>query len=641
MSGGEERAFAAADGHGDVPVDRRRGLDPAVGGRRRRRWRSPSPATTSCSTRRSSATAACARWSRARATAWSARSAGRRTPSAAAVAAQRALAAEPWPAGAELRVRMAVHTGEAQLRDERQLRRPGAQPLLPGSARIGHGGQVLVSAATAALVADRLPDGATLVDLGVHRLKDLGRPEHVWQLVHPDLPSEFPPLRSLDAFRHNLPVQLTPLIGRQGEIADVGGLLAGERLVTLTGSAGCGQDPPGPRRRRRGARRAPRRRVVGRAGPAGRPGAVGRAALAAVGAREAPGVLGRPTSWRSRSATQPSLLVLDNCEHLIARCAELVAELLAANPAVVGAGHQPRAARRAGRDHLAGAVAALPDTRSELSTSRRCRSTTPSSLFVERARRARPSFARDRRQRAGGRPDLPPPRRHPAGHRAGRRPLPAAVGRADRRRARRPLPAPHRRRPHRDGPPADPRRRRSTGATTGSTTPSRSRSAASACSPDPFPLEAAEAVVAAPAATSTPPRCSTSSADSSTRASSSPTKAPAASSRYRLLETLRAYALDRARAAGELTIVRDAHAAWWADWLEPRGAMPTDDILDEIEEFHANLKAALDWSVDQTRLGLRLLRGRRQGLGAIWAEPATPWPPPTASSPTTTPSGTR
>ena len=85
--------------------------------------------------------------------------------------------------------------------------------------------------------------------------------------------------------------------------------------------------------------------------------------------------------------------------------------------------------------------------------------------------------------------------------------------------------------------------------------------------------------------------------------------------RYRLLETLRAYALDRARTAGELTVVRDAHATWWADWLEPRGAMPTDDILDEIDEFHANLKAALDWSTDQPALGLRLLRDVADRLG--------------------------
>ena len=76
---------------------------------------------------------------------------------------------------------------------------------------------------------------------------------------------------------------------------------------------------------------------------------------------------------------------------------------------------------------------------------------------------------------------------------------------------------------------------------------------------------------------------------------------------------MRAFALDRARTAGELTLVRDAHATWWADWLEPRGAMPTDDILDEIDEFHANLIAALDWSVDDPR-------------SASASSVASPWP---------------
>ena len=87
--------------------------------------------------------------------------------------------------------------------------------------------------------------------------------------------------------------------------------------------------------------------------------------------------------------------------------------------------------------------------------------------------------------------------------------------------------------------------------------------------------------------------------------------------RYRLLETLRAYALDRARAAGELNDLRDAHAVWWTDWLEPRGTMPTDEILEEVEEYHDNLTAALDWAAGQPPLGLRLLRP--------WPDPWRAW----------------
>ncbi len=159
---------------------------------------------------------------------------------AAALEAQRALTSEGWPTAAELRVRMAVHTGEAQQRDERNY----FGPVVIRCARIrdvGHGGQVLVSDATASLVADVLPAGAWLDDLGVVRLKDLGRPERVWQLVHHELALEFPPLRGLDSYPQNLPAQMTPLIGRGRDIVAVAKLLDTERLVTLTGAGGVGK----------------------------------------------------------------------------------------------------------------------------------------------------------------------------------------------------------------------------------------------------------------------------------------------------------------------------------------------------------------------------------------------------------------
>ena len=105
---------------------------------------------------------------------------------------------------------MAVHTGEAQLRDEGNYF--GQTVIRSARLRaIGYGGQILVSDATAEMVVDRLPEQAGLTELGMHRLKDLGRPERVWQVVHPDLPATHPELRSLDAHPHNLPVQVTPL----------------------------------------------------------------------------------------------------------------------------------------------------------------------------------------------------------------------------------------------------------------------------------------------------------------------------------------------------------------------------------------------------------------------------------------------
>src|SRR5918994_3968849 len=106
-----------------------------------------------------------------------------------------------------------------------------------------HGGQVLLSLPTEELVGDQLPAGTSLRDLGEHRLKDLFRPERVFQLSTPGLPSEFPPLRSLDAYRNNLPLQPTPLIGREKEVSEVCERLSRPevRLLTLTGAGGTGK----------------------------------------------------------------------------------------------------------------------------------------------------------------------------------------------------------------------------------------------------------------------------------------------------------------------------------------------------------------------------------------------------------------
>src|SRR5579864_6977391 len=126
---------------------------------------------------------------------------------AAAQAIQRAVAAEEWGEVGPLRVRMALHTGAVQSRDDDYF-----GPTLNRVARIlstGYGGQILLSVATIELVRDTLPAGATLKDLGEHALKDLLRPEHVFQLTIPDLLADFPPLKSLSRHPHNLPVQPT------------------------------------------------------------------------------------------------------------------------------------------------------------------------------------------------------------------------------------------------------------------------------------------------------------------------------------------------------------------------------------------------------------------------------------------------
>src|SRR5205823_2495488 len=122
-----------------------------------------------------------------------------------------------WPAGAAPRVRMGLHTGQPR----RTVEGYAGMDLHRG-ARIchaAHGGQALLSHATAALVETDLPDGVSLRDAGSHRLKDLAHPEHLFDLVVPGLPADFPPLRTLDAHPNNLPAQLTPLIGREPQLA--------------------------------------------------------------------------------------------------------------------------------------------------------------------------------------------------------------------------------------------------------------------------------------------------------------------------------------------------------------------------------------------------------------------------------------
>jgi predicted ATPase/class 3 adenylate cyclase/DNA-binding CsgD family transcriptional regulator len=160
---------------------------------------------------------------------------------AATAAAQRALATHSWPEGVAVRVRMGVHTGEPSLVAEGYV---GLD--VHYAARImsaGHGGQVLLSQTTRELVEHDLPDGVSLRDLGEHRLKDLQRPSHLYQLVISDLPTDFPPLKTLDSRPNNLPIQFTPLIGREQEVAAVQHLLQREhvRLVTLTGPGGTGK----------------------------------------------------------------------------------------------------------------------------------------------------------------------------------------------------------------------------------------------------------------------------------------------------------------------------------------------------------------------------------------------------------------
>ncbi|WP_205529652.1 LuxR family transcriptional regulator [Mycobacterium shigaense] len=229
---------------------------------------------------------------------------------------------------APLRLRVGLHTGEVQLRDEGNYVGPAINRT--GRLRsLAHGGQTVLSAITGDLVVDQLPADAWLADLGSHRVRDLPRPEHVMQLCHPDLPSEFPELRSTEAVAvQHLPVQLTSFVGRAGQLAEVRGLLGADRLVTLTGAGGIGKT----------------RLALQVAGEAAAEfdGAwcvelapVTDAAVVAVTAARALGLPDQP----GRSATDSVvrfisdrrvLIVLDNCEHVLDAAAELTAALLRA-----------------------------------------------------------------------------------------------------------------------------------------------------------------------------------------------------------------------------------------------------------------------------------------------------------------------
>ncbi|MCI0844190.1 MAG: tetratricopeptide repeat protein [Chloroflexi bacterium] len=297
---------------------------------------------------------------------------------AAASSAQQLLQQEVWPEGMAISVRMAMHTGESELREHDYY---GATVNRAARLRsIAHGGQILVSEATAQLVRDSLSPDTSLRDMGSHRLKDLQRAEQVFQLVHPNLQSDFPALNSLDAHPNNLPVQMTSFIGREEEINEVNNLLASSRLVTLLGAGGSGKTRLS--------------QEIGVSVVDQYPDGVWFVGLAD---------LTNPNMLRGRVAEvfnvgedaldgylrgKSTLIIVDNCEHLVAGAATLVQSLLT-SPGVKVIATSREALNLAGEQAFQ--VPPLPVPVGDISqvNMAECPSV---QLFLERAQGVNPSF---------------------------------------------------------------------------------------------------------------------------------------------------------------------------------------------------------------------------------------------------------
>ena len=214
-------------------------------------------------------------------------------------------------------------------------------------------GSVAALAATGDLVIDHMPAGAWLDDMGVHHLKDIERPERVHQLRHSDLLLNERPLRSADATLANLPVQLTSFIGRGREIDAVLELVPTNRIVSVLGVGGCGKTRLSVEVASRAVHDFPDSVWFVALAPIDDADLVARTVLAAIGGREQPGRSAIETI-QGALAGRNALLVLDNCEHVVAAAASVASALLARLPTLSILATFARAARRRGRGHVHG-----------------------------------------------------------------------------------------------------------------------------------------------------------------------------------------------------------------------------------------------------------------------------------------------
>ena len=317
----------------------------------------------------------------------------------AAVAAQRELRDATWGETGPLRVRMALHSGTAESRDGDYF-----GPALNRVARIlaiAHGGQVICSSVAAVLAREELPASVDLVDLGSHRLRDIDRPEQVYQVVVEDLPRTFPPLRSLSTRRSNLPVQLTSFIGRERQLDEVVALIDRHRLLTLIGTGGTGKTRLMLEASARLLDRYSDGVWLAELAPLGDPSQIASEVARALGAPEVPGVPAQATV-AAFLADKELLLLLDNAEHLVDGVARFAEAMLAGAPglrvlttsreALAVPGEAVLQLQSLSCPALAGAPDGADDDPGQVADAS---STEAVRLFTERAASADPSFVLD------------------------------------------------------------------------------------------------------------------------------------------------------------------------------------------------------------------------------------------------------
>ena len=252
----------------------------------------------------------------------------------AATTAQRTLVAERWHGGVTLSARMGLHSGEARPRDGDYfgLALSRASRLMG----VAHGGQIVMSLATEQLVRDLLPEGIGLLDLGEHRLKDIARPERIFQVTAPDLPVEFPSLRSADIQPTNLAYELSTFVGRASELDEIDELLSVSRVVTLAGPGGSGKTRLAMHLAGRVAERYPDGVWVLELAQVSNEALILSPLAAnlgiAVRGSDSPEDLEQLVN--SYLETRQALLVLDNCEHLVDAAARVTHNLVASCPGI-------------------------------------------------------------------------------------------------------------------------------------------------------------------------------------------------------------------------------------------------------------------------------------------------------------------